>query len=79
MNSDLQISFLQTFDKLIIVPQQLCLKVILGQENEGYQKVLKLLGLKSLLECREKFLQVGLKSPLHPVHCKMFHSKSDIS
>ena len=53
--------------------QKLCLKVILGQEYEGYQEALKLSGLESLHARREKkCLKFGLKSLLHPVHCKMF-------
>ena len=39
----------------------------------GYQEALKVSGLESLQDRREdKCLQFGLKSLLHPVHCRMF-------
>ena len=53
--------------------QKLCLKVILGQEYENYDSALEVCGLESLSSRREeKCLKYGLKSLLHPVHCKKF-------
>ena len=53
--------------------QKVCLKVIMGEEYEGYSSALKKCGLKTLSTRREdRCLQYGLKSLLHPVHSKQF-------
>ena len=53
--------------------QKLCLKIILGDEYEGYEKALLLSGFEKLSIRREqKCLKFGLKSLLHPVHSAMF-------
>ena len=51
--------------------QKLCLKIILGQEYDGYANALETCSLESLETRREaKCLQYGLKSLLHPIHSK---------
>ena len=53
--------------------QKLCLKIILGQDYQGYDDALEKCGLERLTLRREaKCLNFGLKSLLHPVHCEMF-------
>jgi hypothetical protein len=53
--------------------QKVCLKVILGEEYEGYSSALEKCGLETLSTRREgRCLQYGLKSLLHPVHSKKF-------
>ena len=53
--------------------QKLVLKIILGDRYINYENALRLTGLESLSDRREqKCLQFGLKSLLHPIHCKNF-------
>ena len=53
--------------------QKLCLKVILGNNYQGYDSALEHLDLQTLSERREeRCLKFGLKSLLHPTHSKMF-------
>ena len=53
--------------------QKLCLKIILGNDYQGYEAALKVCGLDSLSDRRQqKCLQFGLKCLLHPLHSSMF-------
>ena len=53
--------------------QKLCMKIILGQDYTGYLEALNTCNLQRLDERREsRCLKFGLKSLLHPVHCKLF-------
>jgi hypothetical protein len=53
--------------------QKLCLKVILGSDYNGYENALEVCGLEKLSQRREsRCLKFGLKSLLHPLHCRLF-------
>ena len=53
--------------------QKVCLKVIMGDNYNGYDNTLESCGLQKLSVRREeKCLQFGLKSLLHPIHKTMF-------
>ena len=53
--------------------QKLCLKVILGDEYDGYQNALQCCNLDKLSERRQdRCLKFGLKTLLHPVYSDMF-------
>ena len=53
--------------------QKLCLKVILGSAYNGYDNALQMCSMERLIMRREaRCLKYGLKSLIHPVHCKQF-------
>ena len=53
--------------------QKLCLKIILGQDYDGYADALQKCSLESLKTRKQaKCLQYGLKGLLHPIHSKKF-------
>ena len=53
--------------------QKLCLKIITGPDYTNYEEVLDNHNLEKLSDRRQaRCLKFGLKSPLHPVHSKMF-------
>ena len=59
--------------KALETVQKVCLKVILGQEYDGYDNALKLTGLKTLNQRREdRCLSFSIKSLKHPVHKRLF-------
>ena len=53
--------------------QKLCMKIILGEQYNGYESALETCGLEKLSNRREsRCLKFALKSLLHPVHSDMF-------
>ena len=53
--------------------QKLCLKIILGDQYDGYEDALRKCDLGSLVDRREeKCLKFGLKCLLHPIHSDKF-------
>ena len=53
--------------------QKLCLKIILGDQYDGYEDAFRKCDLGSLVDRREeKCLKFGLKCLLHPIHSDMF-------
>ena len=59
--------------KTLETVQKVCLKVILGQEYDGYDNALKLTGVKTLHQRREdRCLSFSIKSLKHPVHKRLF-------